>query len=286
MAKKSVIITEKNKDYCKTLAKTIENIAYRNGSRYSVWSDFIYMSAAALSQPVDFRQNREDKYLHIINSYDAETQKLFPELLAGLALFFENRNFDDTLGEVYTEMRLLNDKNGQIFTPYHICKFMAAITGDKESLTAEIEQKGYITVSDPCCGAGAMLIAFADNCTECGINYQDSVLFAAQDIDCSAAMMCYVQMSLLGMPGYVVIGNSLIPSDTYDTWYTPMYYLKGFNYRTQNIADTNTGIIESETTSGDVVTQSEPQKAIIPETDIDIALRETENGQFTFDFAS
>lgn len=48
--------------------------------------------------------------------------------------------------------------------------------------------------------------------------------------------MCYVQLSLLGCPGYVIIGDSLVnPPDTtklpnpevFDgkTWYTPMYYV-------------------------------------------------------------
>jgi hypothetical protein len=39
--------------------------------------------------------------------------------------------------------------------------------------TAElIEQRGYITVNDPTCGGGAMLIAFAKVCQDKDVNYQ------------------------------------------------------------------------------------------------------------------
>ena len=49
-------------------------------------------------------------------------------------------------------------------------------------------------------------------------------------------MMCYIQLSLMGCPGYVVVGNSilhpstsidhrgLIPRDEGNVWYTPMYF--------------------------------------------------------------
>ena len=65
----------------------------------------------------------------------------------------------------------------------------------------------YRTATDPACGAGAMLIAFANAAKRHGINYQKHVLFVSQDIDRTAAMMCYIQMSLLGCPAVVVIGE-------------------------------------------------------------------------------
>lgn len=56
-------------------------------------------------------------------------------------------------------------------------------------------------------------------------------------------MMCYLQMSLLGMPGYVVIGDTLAsPSTSYDkrgllpvdngsVWYTPLLRIPVWQYR-------------------------------------------------------
>ena len=47
------------------------------------------------------------------------------------------------------------------------------------------------------------------NKQETYINYQNHVLVAAQDIDMTVALMCYIQLSLLGVAGYVKIGNSI-----------------------------------------------------------------------------
>lgn len=97
----------------------------------------------------------------------------------------------------------------------------------------------------PTCGAGALLIAFANECRRPGndINFQTSVLFVAQDIDFLAGMMCYIQLSLMGCPGYVVIDDSishpitgidprgLIPRDGPNVWYTPMYFRDVWHWR-------------------------------------------------------
>ena len=92
----------------------------------------------------------------------------------------------------------------------------------------EIRRKGYISVNDSCCGAGAMLIAFANVAKKHGLNYQNGVLFIAQDIDRTAALMCYIQLSLLGCSAVVIVGDSLLKPGFHpdnEVWYTPLYYL-------------------------------------------------------------
>ena len=56
-------------------------------------------------------------------------------------------------------------------------------------------------------------------------------------------MMCYIQLSLLGCAGYVVIGDSLahpmtavdrrglIPRGEGNVWYTPMYFRDVWHWR-------------------------------------------------------
>lgn len=116
-------------------------------------------------------------------------------------------------------------------------------TTPAEELQQKIGDRGWVAVCDPTCGAGALLVAFANECRKKGINYQTDVLFVAQDIDYIVGMMCYLQMSLLGMPGYVVIGDTLAsPSVSYDkrgllpvdkgnVWYTPMLRIPVWQYR-------------------------------------------------------
>ena len=126
----------------------------------------------------------------------------------------------------------------------------AAITYGPD-MQDRIDRDGWISVSDPACGAGALLIAFANECRRKGINYQTSVLFTAQDVDFLAGCMCYVQLSLMGCPGYVVIDDTIAyPSTCYDkrgllprggsnVWYTPMYFRDVWHYR-RLLAKTNT----------------------------------------------
>lgn len=42
-----------------------------------------------------------------------------------------------------------------------------------------------------------------------GFNFQNHILFSAQDIEETVALMCYIQLSLLGVAGFVKVGNSL-----------------------------------------------------------------------------
>jgi type I restriction-modification system DNA methylase subunit len=138
-------------------------------------------------------------------------------------------------------LELGNQQAGQFFTPYDVCRAMAALTwGDQEE---RIKRQGWISVNDCACGAGATLMAFANECRRHGINYQTSVLFVAQDVDAIVAAMCYLQLSLMGCAGYVVVGNTLsnpkqavdkrglIPVHGPDVWYTPMYFRQEWHMR-------------------------------------------------------
>lgn len=208
-------------------------------SAWEIWSDFVTMSACALSNAVDRspkRDEREQAYLKIAGRYKKDELVSISELLAVVVDAFEENPAQDFLGVLFMALELGSHWHGQFFTPYHVCEFMAKAV-ILENAKAEIEEKGYISVNDPTCGAGALLIAAANEFRESGINYQTSVEFVAQDIDHTAAMMCYIQLSLLGCPGYVIVGDTLrhpptvpMPPD-YEIWYTPFYYSDVWHWR-------------------------------------------------------
>lgn len=117
---------------------------------------------------------------------------------------------------------------------------MAAISSHE--LEEQIQNKGWVSVNDCACGAGATLIAMANTLKEHNVNYQNHALFVAQDIDRVAGLMCYIQLSLLGCPGYVVIADSLanpivgsglrpIQREGQEFWFTPMYASDVWHYR-------------------------------------------------------
>ena len=203
-------------------------LAERHG-RHEVWSDFITMSACALSNAGDtrFQQEREALYLASVKRYTKDEADMLAQMLAYVIMALEENPEQDFLGEMFSGLNLHNEWRGQFFTPYHVGSFMAAI--NIESAKEELKKKEYITVNDCCCGAGCLLIAFANEARKAKIDFQNRVVFVAQDLDFIAAMMCYIQLSLLGCKAVVKVGNSLtdpfVPADLEgnDVWYTPMY---------------------------------------------------------------
>lgn len=212
-------------------------------SRWEVWSDFVQMSAIAISNAVD-RANapeRANTFQTMASKYSDQERNALAELLAELVAGMEANPDRDYLGELYMVLELGNQKAGQFFTPYDVCRAMAALTwGDQEE---RIRRQGWISVNDCACGAGATLLAFANECKRHRIDYQTSVLFVAQDVDAIVASMCYLQLSLMGCAGYVVVGNTLsnpkqavdkrglIPVHGPDVWYTPMYFRQEWHMR-------------------------------------------------------
>lgn len=227
----------------KELVKLFDRLAQRH-SRWEVWADFVYMSAAALSNAVDKAhfEEREKDYLAIARKYNKAELEAVAEMFALLGIGMDENPDQDFLGELFMSLDLGNQYKGQFFTPYSVCRMMAQITGT-DDLKARLERQGWVSVNDCCCGAGALLVAFANECTRQGVNYQTSVLFVAQDIDLTAGLMCYIQLSLLGCPGYVVIGNTLtepsvsldkrglIPQDKGNVWYMPFYFRDVWHWR-------------------------------------------------------
>ena len=222
-------------DYKKEFCARLDSF-HNKYSRWQVWTDFLYLSAASMANlaPVKERDQRERHYLSIINRYSKEEQNAFAEMLGIVVMALEENPEQDFLGSLYHYLNLQQNQKGQFFTPYHICEFMSEITiGNKEDIAEELKEKGYVSVSDPACGAGAMLIAFANAVKKREINYQKYVLFMAQDIDLTAALMCYVQLSVLGCSAIVIVGDSLIKPDFHpdnDVWYTPMYCINHWRF--------------------------------------------------------
>lgn len=212
--------------------KLYRELTYR-WTPWEVWQDFVTMYACAISNAVDksHLNEREAMYLKRIQKYNKKEQELFPQLAAEVVLALEKNPEQDFLGKIFMELNLSNDSGGQFFTPYNVCRMMAEMTvGD---VVTHVKKHGYITINDPACGAGATLIAAvhaaAKPLSEAGFNWQNHVLVTAQDIDYTVALMCYIQLSLLGVAAYIKIGNTFTePMSSTDTlenyWFTPMYF--------------------------------------------------------------
>lgn len=212
--------------------KIFKSLTYRHRG-WDVWNDFIVMAACALSNPVDktHYEEREARYLRIIKKYNKQERDKFPTLLAHTVMALELNPEQDFLGKLYTSLGLQDEGRKQHFAPYSVCDMMAKIT--LEDVVDQVKKDGFVTINDPCCGAGATLIASVnvakEALTKAALNFQNHILIAAQDIDETVALMCYIQLSLLGVAAYIKIGNTITdPLSTSDTmenyWFTPMYF--------------------------------------------------------------
>lgn len=267
--------------------------ASQSHSTWEVWADFVKMSAIAISNAVDrseVAERREKEYLRIIGKYKKPEQEVFPKLLGATVEALEENPEQDFLGELFMGLDLGNHWKGQFFTPYNICKMMAEmIVGNAE---AEIERKGWIGIEDCCCGGGAMLIGARNALAKKKIDWTNQALFVAQDIDETAAMMCYIQLSLLGCSGYVAVGNSLtnpvtgpsplfpIARDGLDIWYTPTFYLDTWQCR--RIWNSMDMLTQGSENGAKTASESEPisEHQETPKTP-EMAFATNENGQLT-----
>lgn len=198
-----------------------------------VWTDFVTMFACVISNAVDKEHydEREKRYLAIVKKYNKHDQALFPKLTALTVEALEEDPEQDFLGYTYTSLGLADKSKQQVFTPYHVADLMAQISmGD--NLPAQVKEKGFIEVNNPCCGGGVTLIAAINEARrqleKADLNFQNHILVSGQDIDEIVLMMSYIQISLLGVAGYFKVGNSLTdPMNSEDTkenyWFTPMY---------------------------------------------------------------
>ncbi len=225
--------TMRKSEYYQEFRSKFQQLLSPRSRPIDIWRDFIVMSACAMSNTVDksHYDEREKRYLETINKYEKSQQHIFPELYADVVMALDENPEQDFLGRMFMDLHLDYEELKQIFTPYHVCQLMAGVTmGD---LVQQVEEQGYVSINDCCCGAGANLIAAINSARhmleDAGLNFQNHILVIGQDIEELVALMCYIQISLLGVAGYIKVGNALTEPMTSDDsmenyWFTPMYF--------------------------------------------------------------
>lgn len=182
-------------------------------SKYEIFSDWIRCIALSISNSCQLWHNaiweeREKAYLDTMNRYTDKEKNNFYLLTACLVDTLEEGP-DDVLGDIYMKADMGSRSTGQFFTPFHLSVLSAEIGLERlieQYKSGEIEK---ITLNEPSCGGGAMIIAAAKVIQSAGINYQKAMDVVAQDLDWKGVYMCYVQLSLLGISAICVQGDTL-----------------------------------------------------------------------------
>ncbi|WP_293546387.1 N-6 DNA methylase [Pluralibacter sp.] len=212
--------------YRRDFVRLFSDIA-RYHHRHEVFRDFVEMASIAVQNAFLRSPELEQEYLTIAGRYQPDDVKRMAHLLACLTGALECQP-GDFLGQIFMELEIGSAHMGQFFTPYHLSQLMARLTAGNPR--EQLKDKPFITLHEPAAGAGSMVIAFAEVMAEQGINYQDKLFASCMDIDPVAAHMCYLQLSYLGIPAEVVIGNSLT-LDVRRTYRTPLWYVGGWQER-------------------------------------------------------
>jgi hypothetical protein len=187
------------------------------------------MSAIAIHNAVCPNETLEKEYLEIVGKYSKDEVQSFCELLGNFIVLLEAEP-RDVLGTLYMELELGNTKNGQFFTPHEISLLMAKITYGDVLEKMETSNKPFLTLSEPACGAGGMVLAFANEMLKKGVVPAQKLFVQCIDIDRLAGFMCYLQLSLWHIPAEIIIGNTLT-LEFRETYYTPAFYLEQWDMR-------------------------------------------------------
>ena len=218
------------------IIKDIEKAAYAvNTSKFV--SDLFECGAIAISNAVDLAQKdkREERYLQIIRGYRPAQQRslvdIFGKVFALLSsVVYDNGRFNDNLGEIFMSCGLIYKHTAQFFTPYSASVLAARININETLVKEKTADDRILTVNDPCCGGGGMLIAALEVLKSLGVNYARNCFMEASDIDLRCVHMTYLQLALAGVPAIVRHQNTLT-RECWSIWYTPAYLFQYLRFR-------------------------------------------------------
>lgn len=173
----------------------LETIERRGFGRYDVFRDWVDLMLSAL-------QRDDDAYLDTLDRYDRDRGERIPDLF--VTAFSElmatmDETGQDVLGVAYEEFGMQTDTFGQHFTPHNVAATMAEIqTATDENGT----QEDPVTIADPACGSGRMLVLAA--------RQQDApTICFGQDTDLVCAQIAALNLCFFNIDSAVVYGDSL-----------------------------------------------------------------------------
>ena len=190
-----------------------------------VFADCVRAMALALWSPIapDSAEVEKD-FAAIRGDYEEADFGHFLEAFAVLTDALEARR-EEFLGAIMErDLRATNQRNGQFLTPANVARMMGRIVAPQPG------ERGLVRFSDPCCGAGVLLIESAEGWIQSGTRQCD-ICIVAGDIDPLACDITFVQLSLLGYAACVKHEDALRAKQYSPPRYTIGWYLHNFPLR-------------------------------------------------------
>ena len=172
------------------------------------------------------KERAEREYYELVEKHGKENEAAFAQLFSAVAQKLEVTR-TDFLGGVMESMGATNKHASQFLTPVDVSRLMGRMTFERAEKPVPGE---IVNLSDPCCGAGVLLIEGANAFIDAG-GRQGDILIRAEDLDYNAFNIAFVQLSLLGFPAIVTRMDSLSREIFEGPWYTPGYFLHAMPMR-------------------------------------------------------
>ena len=204
---------------------TVFNDLARHRERHGVLADFLEMAFCAIRKktlpPGAEADAIEARYMAVVARNRLEDVRQAMPRLLGITTRAVLEGGCDFLGQVVVELELPNQHMGQFFTPYDVSRMMAEMTID--TVDEIIAEQGFVTVQEPACGAGGMIIAAADVLAARGFDIGRQLYVDATDISPLCFRMSYLQASLRGIPAIIRRGNTL-SGEVFEAAVTPPFF--------------------------------------------------------------
>jgi hypothetical protein len=183
-------------NYTDTLARAFErNSVFAHvhpWDLYRSWLEAIWALLDAACNP--------EGYKACLDRYSYQEGAEFARILGLYIDALEQNPFVDILGELFMRLDIRSVQAGQFFTPWPVVLMMARMQFDAEVFKQTVSDKGVVTVCDPACGSGVMLLAFAQVVyQELGDEGLSRLELYGQDIDLRCVNMCRIQIRMNGL---------------------------------------------------------------------------------------
>jgi len=119
----------------------------------------------------------------------------------------------DFIGPIFSELAS-SAQLGQFFTPYHVSRMIAETIVDDPRKMLEEGGRGFLTLQEPACGVGGMVLAACEVLRDRGLDLAREIHWTMVEIDYTAMCAAFIQTNLCGISADIFHGNSL----SLETW--------------------------------------------------------------------
>jgi len=208
---------EKEQSPIQAIIRELEHFRWKYDVQDVYYRFLEYVAKSIIAANLGAEEKRrviEEIHQNTLSCYDKKDQPemelLYNRLFGIIRSGIESAPFTDILGPLHMEIISPSTQasRGMFFTPESVCRMMARISMPESEMRQIIEENGCVSISDPCSGAGAMILAGAWVINDMGFP-PEKMRAECIDIDIHCCYCAYIQMSLNGIYGVVKNGNSL-----------------------------------------------------------------------------